>query len=199
MSIREQPAQAPDELLWRLTVPQYHQMARTGILTDDDPVELLEGCLVTKMAKNPAHRLATRLVRTALESAVPEGWFVEAQEPITLETSEPEPDVFVARGEPRDYAHRHPGPEEIALVVEVADTTLERDRRLKGRIYARAGIAEYWILNLSDRRLERYLEPVASAEGWRYQSRTDFGAEESVPFRMPGAEVSSLSLERLLP
>jgi len=197
--IREQPARAPDELLWRLTVPQYHEMTRTGILSDDDPVELLEGWLVTRRPKNPAHRLATRLVRTALEKAIPPGWFVEAQEPITLETSEPEPDVVVARGDPRDYADHHPGPDDLALVVEVADATLDRDRHLKGRIYAGAGIPVYWILNLAERRLEVYAEPARTAEGSEFRRREVFEPGHAVPLVVGGAGVTSLSVGDFLP
>ena len=78
-------AALPNDLIWRLKVDQYHQMILTGILTDDDPVELLEGWLVLKMPKSPLHRATTRLVRQAVDSILPPGWYVDAQEPITLE------------------------------------------------------------------------------------------------------------------
>src|SRR5262249_41008702 len=146
MSLTVQPIPIPDGLIWRPSVSQYHQMIRAGILTEDDPVELLGGWLVTKMPKNPAHRTSTRLVRRALERVTPAGWYVDAQEPITLETSEPEPDGVVVRGETRQYLDRHPGPRDVALVVEIADASLDRDRGLKKRLYAEAGIPAYWIL-----------------------------------------------------
>src|SRR5205085_6956634 len=114
----------PADPIWRLSIDQYHQMTRTGILTDDDPVELLEGWLVTKMPKNPPHRLSTQLTREALERLLPAHWHVNDQEPITTEESEPEPDITIVRGERRQYLERHPAPSEIALVVEVSDTTL---------------------------------------------------------------------------
>jgi len=117
----------PGVSIWRLSVAQYHEMIRAGILAEDDPVELLDGCLVQKIIKNPPHCLATGLVRDALEKALPEGWHVKSQDPITLAASEPEPDVTVVRGSRRDYADRHPGPADVALVVEVADTGLQRD------------------------------------------------------------------------
>jgi Uma2 family endonuclease len=146
----------PSEPVWRLTVEQYHEMVRTGILTEDDPVELLEGWLVPKVPKNPLHRLSTRLIRLALESLVPAGWYVDSQEPVTLADGEPEPDVMIVRGNSRDYRDRHPGPGEVALVVEVADTSLSRDKGLKKRSYARAGIPVYWIMDLNERRLDIY-------------------------------------------
>src|SRR5438105_8922236 len=93
----------PTEPIFRLSVDQYHEMIQAGILTEDDPVELLEGWLVEKMPKNPPHTLATRLVRTALERLAPKGWFINTQEPITTTESEPEPDASVARGDPRQY------------------------------------------------------------------------------------------------
>ncbi|MEG3875753.1 Uma2 family endonuclease [Microcoleus sp. herbarium7] len=130
----------PTESIWRFSVAQYHQMIRLGILTDNDPVELLAGWVIQKMPKNPPHRAATKLTRNALEAIVPLGWYVDAQEPITLEDSEPEPDVVIVRGNTRDYLDRHPGSQDLALVVEISDSTLERDRTLKKTLYARAGM-----------------------------------------------------------
>ena len=80
-----QPIIAPNEALWRLSVEQYHGMIRAGILTEDDPIELLEGLLIEKMPKNPPHRIATHLTAAALRAAIPDGWYVDSQEPITLE------------------------------------------------------------------------------------------------------------------
>ena len=155
----------PDDPIYRITVAQYHEMIHSGILTDDDPVELLEGWLVTKMSKNRRHSLATRFTREALESIIPQGWYVDSQEPITTMDSEPEPDVVVVRGNPRDYIERHPAPAEVALVVEVSDATLQRDRTLKLRVYASAGIPAYWILNLQENQLERIPILLAKARG----------------------------------
>src|SRR5437764_4239507 len=103
---RPDPAPVPDEPVWTLSVDQYHDMIRIGILTDNDPVELLEGVLIPKMPKNPAHALAKRLLRRALERLLPGGWFVDEQEPVTTTDSEPEPDIAVIRGDVRDYADR---------------------------------------------------------------------------------------------
>ncbi|RRR78014.1 MAG: Uma2 family endonuclease [Candidatus Viridilinea halotolerans] len=150
----------PNDPIWRLQVDQYHAMIRAGILTEDDPIELLEGWLVTKMPKNPRHRVCTQTTRELLAQMVPPGWYVDDQEPITTEDSEPEPDIVVVRGQRRDYLARHPMAQEIALVVEVADATLQRDRTSKKRLYARAGIQVYWIMNLVDRQVEVYTKPV---------------------------------------
>jgi Uma2 family endonuclease len=196
-------AAVPAELIWRLSVDQYHEMIRTGILRDDDPVELLEGWLVPKMLKNPPHRVATRLVRQALERAVPSGWYVDDQEPITTRNSEPEPDVAVIRGDTRDYLDRHPGPHDLALIVEVADTTLERDRTTKKRLYASAEIAVYWIVNLPEQHVEVYTEPAeaepAEAEPPDYRRRQDFRLGDAVPLLIEGEEIALIAVKDVLP
>jgi len=159
MSPVESVAAIPNDLIWRLSIEQYHAIIKAGILTDDDSVELLEGWLVFKMPKNPPHRATTRLFRTALENILPAGWYVDSQEPITLSNSEPEPDIVVVRGDTRQYLDRHPGAEDIALIIEESDTTLQRDRTVKKRIYARAGISIYGIVNLVEEQVEVYSQP----------------------------------------
>src|SRR5216684_4112577 len=106
------------ECLWRLSVEQYHAMIQAGILDEDDPVELLEGWLVTKIAKSPKHSAVTHLIQAALTHILPSGWHVRGQEPVTTTHSEPEPDVVIARGDLRQYLDHHPGPHEVALIVE---------------------------------------------------------------------------------
>jgi len=189
----------PTEPIWRFSVAQYHQMIRLGILTEDDPVELLEGWIIHKMPKNPPHRAATKLTRNALEEIVPEGWYVDAQEPITLLDSEPEPDVVVVRGNTRDYLDRHPGSQDLALVVEIADSTLERDRSSKKRLYARAGIPVYWIVNLPEQKLEVYTEPIDLSQEPTYQQRQDYSLSDEVSVAIEGREVGRLTVQDLLP
>jgi Uma2 family endonuclease len=169
-------------------------MIAAGILTSDDPVELLDGWLVQKMAKNPPHRITTRLIREALESIIPDGWYVETQEPITLADSEPEPDVAVIRGDTRDYLDRHPGASEVALVVEVADSTLERDRSLKQQIYARAGISTYWIVNLVNFQLEIYTQP--KSDGYQSQMILSRGSTNVL---LGDEMIGSIAIDTLFP
>lgn len=192
-------AAIPSDMIWRLSVDRYHSMIKNGILTDEDPVELLEGWLVFKMPKNPPHRAATRIVRMAIESILPSGWYVDSQEPIALFDSEPEPDVVVVRGDTRQYLDRHPGAEDIALVVEVSDTTLQRDRSLKKRIYARAGIAIYWIVNLLDRQIEGYTQPFGEGEDADYATQQNYGLQDLLPLEIEGFEIEILSVSSLFP
>jgi Uma2 family endonuclease len=195
----ESVAAIPNDLIWRLSIEQYHAIIQAGILTDDDSVELQEGWLVFKLPKNPPHRVTTRLVRIALENILPPGWYVDSQEPITLSNSEPEPDIVVVRGDTRQYLDRHPGAEDIALIIEVSDTTLQRDRTVKKGIYARAGISIYWILNLVEEQVEVYSQPLVEVEQPDYSQRLDFGRSAVIPIIIEGIEIGAIAVDALLP
>src|SRR5437899_1999814 len=118
---------APSELK-RFTVEEYHRMIDAGAFDIDQELELLEGWLVYKMGHNPPHDVVVKLVASALDAALPSGWHTRTQSAITTADSEPLPDVAVVQGEVRDYLVRHPHPPDIALLVEVSDTSLDRDR-----------------------------------------------------------------------
>jgi Uma2 family endonuclease len=193
----EQSMDVPTYPIWRLTVEQYHAMIAAGILTDDDLVELLEGWLVTKMPKNRPHSLSTQLTREALAKIAPGGWYVDDQEPITTTDSEPEPDVIVVRGNRRDYVAQ-PKADDVALVVEVSDATLQRDRTLKLRIYANARIPVYWILNLQDRQLEIYTDPAGLGDQAVYRQRDVYGEADNAPVVIEGREVGQVAVGALV-
>lgn len=166
---------------------------------DGDPVELLEGWLVKKMSKNPPHRASTHRTLKRLGAALPSGWYVDSQEPITTLDSEPEPDVIVIRGDSDDFAERHPNPGEVALVVEISDTTLRRDRTIKKRAYARAGIPVYWIVNVIDRRVEVYSDPSGPADRPDYRQRSEHADREMLVLLIDGRPVSEIAVADLLP
>jgi Uma2 family endonuclease len=189
----------PTEPIWRLTVEQYHEMVRHGILGEDDPVELLNGWLVTKMTQNTFHRAAVKLVYRSLDRIVPEGWYVDSQGPITLLASEPEPDVVLVRGDTRQYLDGHPGPGDVALVVEVADASVRRDRLLKKSIYARAKILVYWIVNLVERRVEVYSEPQGTGRQAGYRQHREYTVDEEVPLIIEEREIGRIPVRSLLP
>lgn len=198
-AVSEQSAAVSTDVIWRFSVDQYHAMIRTGILTEYDPVELLGGWLVTKRPKSPRRSGVTRLIRQALESILPPGWHVDTQEPLTTIDSEPEPDVMVVRGETRHYLDRHPGPQDVALVVEVADSTLQRDRSLKKRLYAAAEIPVYWIVNLLDSQIEVYTDPSGPGEQPDHRQQQTYGPADTVPIMIEGREVGRLTVRDLLP
>lgn len=161
-------------------------MVDTGILGPDDRVELIEGEILTMSPEKSRHSAAVDLVADALRVAFGAGHSVRVQHPLALgQWSEPEPDVAVVVGTPRDYVDAHPS--SAVLVVEVADTSLLDDRGAKQRLYARAGIAEYWIVNLRDSVLEVYVQP----EGDGY-ARSDRLSREGVvvPLAAPSARIA---------
>jgi Uma2 family endonuclease len=176
----------------RWTRAEYDRLIAIGVFRADEPVELLGGELVVAEPQGSAHFTAVGLVEDALRAALGTGWLVRSQGPIALDDeSEPEPDVAVAPGTRRDYAGAHPA--RPVLVVEVSDSSLGLDRDYKGSLYARAGLTDYWILNLAERVLEIYRQPVASAAarfGWRYASRERIEPDVSIaPLAAPGARI----------
>lgn len=189
-------SEAPPYPIAQFTVERYHRMIEAGVFTEDDRVELLEGWVVQQMAKGPAHAYATRQIDRALSACVPATMHVRNQEPITLETSEPEPDVAVVRGGEARYRERHPYAGEVALVVEVADTSLDTDR-LKGRAYGRAGIPQYWIVNLVERCIEVYTLPSHSAERGYAHCETIRSGETAL--ELDGVAIARLAIANLLP
>ena len=150
--------EAQSTRLRRWTRAEYARLIEAGILRGGEPVELLGGHLMVSEPQDSAHYTAIGLVEDALRAALGRGWLVRSQGPLALtDDSEPEPDVALTRGARRDYRDEHPS--RPALVIEVAESSLALDREYKGSLYARAGIADYWILNLVDRVLEVYREP----------------------------------------
>ena len=170
----------------RWTRTEYGRLIAAGLLDEDERVELIDGQLIVREPQHTPHATAIDLVQEALRDAFGVGWRVRVQLPVALdEATEPEPDVSVVRGSPRDYLAEHPS--RPALIVEVAQASLAFDRERKGGLYARAGIADYWIVNLVERVLEVRRRPIRSASaryGWKYQT---------VRTLRPGATVSPLA------
>src|SRR5262245_24342393 len=126
---------------------EYDRLVEAEILGPEDRIELLGGQLIVKEPQYSPHATAIQLVQRTLQSVFGPGWSVRPQMPIALDDeSEPEPDVAVVRGDPRDYRDAHPA--RPVLVVEVAQSRLRFDRQHKGGLYARAGLPEYWIVNI---------------------------------------------------
>lgn len=192
-------AALPSELPARFTVGQYHAMIEAGVFAEDEQVELLEGWLFHKMAKKATHRYSTRTLRKKLEKLLPIGWDVDSQEPITTLDSEPEPDVSVVRAGAFEDKKRHPKPKEIGLLVEVSEGTLARDRSMKKRIYARARIPVYWIINLIDRQVEVYTGPTGPAKRPSYRHNEIYQPGDSVPLVLDGKEIAKIEVDDMLP
>jgi Uma2 family endonuclease len=174
---------------WRRV--EYERLIDLGAF-EGDPVELIGGQLVVAESKGAYHTSALGVADDALRAALPPGWIVRTQAPISLDDeSEPEPDLVVVPGSHSTYRHAHPA--HPTLTIEVADSSLDFDRHHKGSLYARAGLPDYWIVNLVDRVLEVYRDsgPDSSAPyGWRYRSVTTLGtADVVVPLAFAGSRI----------
>jgi len=180
---------------WRRV--EYDRLIEAGFFQPGDPVELVGGQLIVAEQQGSRHFAAIQAAEEALRTAFGPAWQVRGQGPLALdEESEPEPDVAVVAGSFRDYVGEHPS--RPVLIVEVSESSLALDREHKGSLYARAGLADYWIVNLVDRVLEVHREPgrdPAAAFGWRYRSVEVLGPEASVtPLALPSVRIRIIDL-----
>lgn len=168
-SLLESPAVR--ESVHRVSVADYHRLGELGVLTQD--VELLRGLIVDKMPESPLRELVAQKLMQALLAAIPDGFVVRPERPLTLHDSEPEPDISVVHGEPDDWIFAHPTT--ASLVVEVAISSTAIDEQ-KAAVYAGAGIPEYWIVRPHVRVVDVYRQPTQDG----YLSRTTKSENESL-------------------
>lgn len=186
----------PQRRLW--TRQEYERFVRLGAFGPDDRLELIEGEIVNKMAAmDTPHATAILLATEQLRLAFPSGVQMRVQLPLAAgDHSEPEPDIAVVEGTLRDFEDNHPTT--ALLVVEVADTSLAYDRSTKAALYARVGIADYWLLNLNDRRLEAYRQPLPMPDsrfGFGYAQVTNYDETQTIaPRAAPGVLIAVADL-----
>ena len=174
----------------KLTVNDYHKIAEAGILTEDDRVELIEGELIDMAPIGSPHADYVDRLNLMLISQIGTRFRVRIQNPIQLDDySEPEPDVVIAKD--RSYRETHPGPQDILLLIEVADTTLKYDRNIKIPLYACCGIPEVWLIDIQNRRLEIHRQP--SQEGYR-QILLPASNESASPLLVDGVSIRMAEL-----
>lgn len=189
-------SRAPTFSVRRFTIEEYHRMGEVGILGEDDRVELIDGNILKMSPVGSQHAacvsLLNRLLRPVEESAI-----VRIEDPIVLnDETEPQPDIAVVRFKEKLYADAHPRPEDVLLIIEVAETSLEEDREIKLPRYAASSIPEVWIVNLVENLIEVYRDPLALANGTPgYHSRMDVPSGQLV---RPGA-FAHLEIELSLP
>jgi len=187
------PAMAAHEVKTRrFTRLEYERLIHLGIFRPGEPIELLAGELIVAEPQGAGHYTAISKTARALGAVFGAGWVVRTQGPIGLDDdSEPEPDVAVVPGDLEDYRSAHPSA--AALTVEVSESSLDVDRGRKGSLYARAALADYWIVNLVDRVLEVHRVPTSDSSapfGWRYARREVLGPSALVsPLAMPAASI----------
>ncbi len=192
--------------IFPITVDAYHSMMDSGFLREGDPVELIDGIIVLKDRRDPGstsvvgprHANGVRKLGRVLRQVQSLGCFDQLQLPVTLAaTQEPEPDGAVIYGNEDDFSGRHPGPKDIAVVVEVANSSLNYDRTTKQVIYAAAGIPVYWIVNLIDDILEVYSQP--NTEERSYAQRTDYRLDQTVSLEVSPGKVLTVVVAELFP
>jgi len=174
---------------WRRV--EYERLVELGVFVGER-LELLDGQLVVQEPQGSYHATIVEQIGRVLDAAFGEGWHTRHHSPLALDDdSEPEPDVAVVAGTPRDHLAAHPST--AALIVEVADSSLRLDRRFKAGMYARARLPEYWIANLVDRALEVHRDPQPAADapyGWAYRSIDVLRPPATVtPLGAPGARI----------
>ena len=173
---------------------EYHRMIELGIFHEDERIELIEGRLIEMSPKNLKHPLATTRSNRCFQKKMGNKAFVRIQDPILLnDVSEPEPDLVLVAPPDERYLENHPKPEDIFLVLEIADSSVVYDRDIKGPLFAQNGIAQYCLLNLQTRELEDYREP--GPEGYR-RKRT---YSENESFNLTAFPKVSINVKDLLP
>jgi Uma2 family endonuclease len=146
------------------TVQEYHRMEELGILDPNERTELIAGQITLMVAKGTPHVLTLRLLDSEFEALlIDRPVFVSTQDPIYLDnSSEPEPDLAIVKGTALDYANQHPQPSDIHLVIEVADSTLRHDCEVKDKLYAQAGITDYWVIDIPHRQVHIFRNPTST-------------------------------------
>ena len=185
--------------IWRLSVAQYEELLEIGVLQSGDKCELIDGLLVRRMTTNSGHIVSSHRVRDIMSRLLPPKTHVRMQAPISMNHSEPEPDIAVVRGALEDYSKAHPGPADVLLAVEVSDSSLNFDRTKKLRVYAGNRISEYWIVNLIDRRLEIHRDPTGAIKNPAYREQVILGEDDQMQLIIDGHQCGAIRVSDLLP
>ena len=181
------------------TLAEYQALIDTGVIREGERVELIDGHLVYPMPADPPHASTVTRLNRRLDRMCPVGYHARSQTDTVVGTSRPEPDVCLVRGDEWAFDTRHPEPADIALVVEVSDSSLAFDRGDKLRVYARASVPEYWVVNVVDRQVEVYTGPNTTADPPVYGTRTDYRPGDQLPIALDGKVVGTIPVSDLLP
>jgi Uma2 family endonuclease len=188
----------PLEPVQPLSVAQYLELVNAGQISDENRCELIEGWMVPKMTKGPGHEEVHETLRDLLQTVLPKQWVCRSQGPVILLDSVPEPDLSIVPGPRSRFREQHPLAADVEVVIEVADSSLERDRGWKLQAYARSKIREYWIVNLIDRQIEVYTSPLPKAVPPKFAAPAIYASGDQVPVRVGGSEVAQLAVDEVL-
>lgn len=143
----------------RFTIDEYNRLAELGFFHEDDRVELIRGEIIPMAAKGTLHSTFSRRLIRELSKLIANLGTLQSQDPISIRPdSEPEPDIAILKNKDDDYLNSHPTPQDVLLLIEIADSTLKYDQEIKLPLYAQGGISDYWIFNLIEKCLETYSE-----------------------------------------
>ena len=188
--------------LYRFSIEKYEELVRCGVFTNRDRLELIEGFLVEKMTQYPPHTVSAELCRVKLDRMLPPGWHLRIERPLRI----PKPRKHAGarsgghtRRDPRLRSDAIPSPADVALVVEVADSSLDDDRNLKAGVYGGGEVALYWIVNLVDEQVEVYSGPSGPSEPVGYRHCEVYRRGEEVSLVIAGTEVGRIQVAELLP
>jgi Uma2 family endonuclease len=183
----------------RFTTHEYEELIAGGYLDTSDKVELLDGYLVEKTPHDARHSTLVDIVQELLRALMPATWTTRSQLPVRLLGDNlPEPDVAIVMGPKKRYFEDHPTANDVAMIVEVSNTTLDNDRGTKLIEYARSGIAIYWVINIPDCRVEVYSEPKGGRKP-AYKTLVEYGPGERVPVVIAGKLIGEIPASELLP
>lgn len=161
-------------------------MVEAGILRPGDRVELIEGQVLEMSPQTPPHAGTVSRINRLLQRELSDRADIRVQLPLTLATSEPEPDLAIVRFDPGEYGSRHPGAADVLWLLEVAYTTQDFDREVKGPLYARAGLADYWLVDVAARQVCIYRQP--TPQGYQSEQVLSVG-ETVVPLAFPALAI----------
>ncbi len=184
---------------YRLTVDQYLKMINIGIFQDSSDVVLIGGRLVGGMTKNDPHDFGVGMLADRLRLLLPDGLHVREEKSMNLDRwSRPGPDLVIARGLGRTFGAA-PGPKDVTLVVEVADTSYAKDRGANWRRHAAARVPLYWIVNIPMRRIEAFSEPSGEGKAAAYRGEAIHDETAEIPLVLDGRELGRIAVKDVLP
>jgi Uma2 family endonuclease len=184
---------------YRVSVRQFTKMIGAGVFGEHDHVELLEGLLVDKMVKHPPHNFTVAEIADKFRGGIGPDSVVHEEKSVVLgRFSRPEPDVSITRGPRERYRSDSPSAADLAMLIEVADTSYAKDRGSKWRMYARSRIPVYWIVNLPLRQIEVYSQPAGRGKAAAYQVMAAYAADDEVPMILGGRELGRLKVSDVL-
>jgi len=189
-------AAVPEFAVARMTVPEYLGLLDNGFY-GSRRVELWEGWVIDRMSHGPRSSMLIMLIAEWLFERRLKETAIRTQIPVQLAESCPEPDIAVVRGTTTDFGSRIPTASEIFMLIEVSDSTLADDRTIKSRMYAGAGITEYWIVNCEEKQVEVYTDPHAQAKSPRYRKLTTYLPGQTVPVHVGGKKLGELAVSDL--